>query len=576
MYSSKDSINILTALLVKHGIKHAVVCPGSRNAPIVHNLNECPDISCVAVTDERSAGFYALGMAQALDEPIAVCVTSGSAVLNVAPAVAEAHYQHQSLVVISADRPAAWIDQIDGQTLRQPGALEPWVACSVSLPEPQTASAKAYAEARWHCNRLVNEALIEATADHRPCVHINVPLSEPLFSFDVAKLPDERAIVRFAPSTDYDCLRTDFVDDILQAKRPMIVFGQMSPWRFLPGSADYLFSHVIVLHEALAPFPSISHFDEVLATAGRQLPAAPDVVLYVGDGIVSKRLKAYLRQNARTRVWRISSTGRVEDTFQNLRGIVVGDAEQVLSALDHKMGRRQLHGMDYRRKWLHLLGAAREHAQSYEPAYSQMAVVRAFEQLIDAQGLDGVAVHYANSSPIRLANIYARHHVWCNRGVNGIEGSLSTACGFAVAARAEGSSPDGAAGVSATASARRVYCVIGDLSFFYDQNALWHADLPASLRILLLNNGRGGIFNMVMGLGGTAACSQQVMGAHSATAQGVCQQNGIGYRQVSADADLSAALNWLTTTESTQPLLLEVVTDADTDAAVFKNYYAYM
>ena len=131
MYSNKDSVNILTALLVAHGIRHAVVCPGSRNAPIVHNFNECPDIECHPVTDERSAAFFALGIAQATDQPVAVCVTSGTALLNVAPAVAEAHYQHQALVVISADRPAQWIGQLDGQTLRQPGALQPWVEKSV-------------------------------------------------------------------------------------------------------------------------------------------------------------------------------------------------------------------------------------------------------------------------------------------------------------------------------------------------------------------------------------------------------------------------------------------------------------
>ena len=123
MYSNKENVNILTALLVAHGVRHAVVCPGSRNAPVVHNLNECPDIRCYPVTDERSAGFYALGMSQCLHEPVAVCVTSGTALLNLAPAVAEAYYQHVPLVAISADRPPQWIDQLDGQTMPQPDAL---------------------------------------------------------------------------------------------------------------------------------------------------------------------------------------------------------------------------------------------------------------------------------------------------------------------------------------------------------------------------------------------------------------------------------------------------------------------
>jgi len=184
VYSNKENVNILTALLVRHGIRHAVVCPGSRNAPIVHNLDACPQITCYPVTDERSAGFYALGMAQALQQPVVVCVTSGSALLNLAPAVAEAYYQHRQVVVISADRPQQWIDQLDGQTLPQPDALGRFVAKAVTLPEPHDD------EERWYCNRLVNEALVAA---HAP-VHINVPISEPLFNFSVQALPDERRI----------------------------------------------------------------------------------------------------------------------------------------------------------------------------------------------------------------------------------------------------------------------------------------------------------------------------------------------------------------------------------------------
>ena len=124
-----------------------MVCPGSH-APIVHNLNECGGIACYPITDERSAGFYALGMVQYLRQPVAVCVTSGTALLNLAPAVAEAYYQHLSLVVISADRPAAWIDQLDGQTLSQPDAFGRFVRKAVSLPEPRNN------EERWYCNRF--------------------------------------------------------------------------------------------------------------------------------------------------------------------------------------------------------------------------------------------------------------------------------------------------------------------------------------------------------------------------------------------------------------------------------------
>lgn len=144
MYCDKLNVNTLTALLADHGVQQAVVCPGSRNAPIVHNLDECPEISCFPVTDERSAGFYALGMALHTGLPTVVCVTSGTALLNLAPAVAEAYYRHISIVVISADRPPQWIDQLDGQTLPQSNALGLFVRKAVTLClSSTTATAKA-------------------------------------------------------------------------------------------------------------------------------------------------------------------------------------------------------------------------------------------------------------------------------------------------------------------------------------------------------------------------------------------------------------------------------------------------
>ena len=164
MFSNKENINILTALLMAHGVEDAVVCPGSRNAPIVHNLNECGAIRCRPVTDERSAGFYALGLAQATGRPVVVCVTSGTALLNLAPAVAEACFLNVPVVVVSADRPAAWIGQLDGQILPQPDALGRFVRKAVSLPEPKDNIE------RWFCNRMINEAMLAARYRDRKSV----------------------------------------------------------------------------------------------------------------------------------------------------------------------------------------------------------------------------------------------------------------------------------------------------------------------------------------------------------------------------------------------------------------------
>ena len=513
MYSNKENVNILTALLVAHGIRHAVVCPGSRNAPIVHNLNECPDIQCYPVTDERSAGFYALGMCQCLKEPVVVCVTSGTALLNLAPAVAEAYYQHQPLVVISADRPQAWIDQLDGQTLPQPDALGRFVRKAVSLPEPHDD------EERWYCNRLVNEALI---VRHAP-VHINVPITEPLFDFTVAALPQERQIELIPADTPTHVL-SHVCRMFMQSKRPMLIAGQ----------------------------PMNPNLDEAVSLVGNDERYVPDFVLYIGGSIVSKRLKHFLRKAKET--WTVNETGEVNDTFMNLTHVVQGDGEVVADQIRFLM-EQQPH--PFVQMWEELLASVRRQAAAYQPGYSQMAAVRHFEQQfpLHLERAEGEACHYANSTAIRLANIYARHSVYCNRGVNGIEGSLSTAAGFSCVTEEE------------------VLCVIGDLSFFYDQNALWNQNLQGNFRILLLNNGKGGIFNMLKGLEQSPARDQFVAAAHHTTAEGICRQNDVTYLKATNMEEMQQGIDTLLYIESERPVLLEVFTDAAEDERVFRDYY---
>ncbi len=512
MYSNHENVNILTALLVAHGVRHAVVCPGSRNAPIVHNLNECPDIRCYPVTDERSAGFYALGMVMCLQEPVVVCVTSGTALLNLAPAVAEAYYQHRTIVVISADRPMQWIDQLDGQTLPQPDALGRFVAKAVSLPEPQTD------EQRWYCNRLVNEALVMRNVP----VHINVPISEPLFDFNVSHLPAQRA-VKLLPADIPPHTLSHVVRRFMQAERPLLISGQ--PWNPL--------------------------MDEAVLLAGDDERYVPDFVIYLGGSIVSKRLKRFLRKASET--WAVNATGEVNDTFMNLTHVIQGDAEVVTDQIQFVL---EQENHPFVKLWQELIERARVHAISFQPAFSQMAAVKYLEEKLNIVLQDSFVTHYANSTAIRLANIFASHPVLCNRGVNGIEGSLSTAAGYSCV------------------TDKMVLCVIGDLSFFYDQNALWNQNIHANLRILLLNNGKGGIFNMLSGLQESPARDKYVSAAHHTSAEGICRQNSITYLSAKDETTMCAAIDKLLASSVTdRPMLVEVFTDADEDERILRAYY---
>lgn len=192
MYSNKINVLELLSLLKKH-VTSVVLCPGSRNIPLVQSMANDPDFTCYSITDERSAGFFALGLALKLQQPVAVCCTSGSALLNLHPAVSEAFYQQVPLLVLSADRPEAWIGQMDGQTLPQAKVFNSLVKHAVNLPEIKTQ------QDLWFCNRLINEALLALHFQTPGPVHINIPIGEPFFSFEVSKLPESREIQRFEP-----------------------------------------------------------------------------------------------------------------------------------------------------------------------------------------------------------------------------------------------------------------------------------------------------------------------------------------------------------------------------------------
>lgn len=566
MFSDKKNVNILTSLLVAHGVRHVVVCPGSRNAPLAHNFYVHPKLECHPVTDERSAGFYAIGMAQAVNAPVAVCVTSGSALLNLAPAVAEAAYQHVPLVVVSADRPPEWIGQLDGQTIIQPGALSTLVAKTVDLPARIGSDGE-----HWHCNRLVNEALLAARFPVCSPVHINVPIDEPLFGFNTKQLPEER-VVEYHPAGDMlnSCMVARW---LLEAERPMVVVGQYMPaipennCKLLGKAVAALASKVVVAAEKLCQIPvDTIHIDEALAVIGDDEEYMPDLIVYAGDTLVSKRMRHFLRRAKGARVVMLGNDSNLCDVSTHLTDIVASARLEDVLMLAGTMADDGIDMMTqeplnipskkqkaFHDKWQKVLDFAAKASDDYEPHFSQMAAVRYFEQQLDDMEYD-FHVHYANSSAIRLANIYSGHVVYCNRGVNGIEGSLSTAAGFSLATK------------------DMVFCVIGDLSFFYDQNALWNSSLRGNLRIVLLNNGGGGIFRQLKGLECSEARDNVVAASHNTEAKGICTQNDIGYIKAKGMEEMQVGMVRLLTAASKRPMLLEIITDPADDARAMQQY----
>ena len=534
MYSVKTNVLELTALMKQHGITRAVLSPGSRNSPLNHTLASCPDILCTPVTDERSAAFTANGLCQALRRPVAACCT-------------EAYYQNLPLLIISADRPASAIGQMDGQTIVQPGSFHNYIRKEVTLPEPHDA------ESLWYCNRLINEALAELTHNGFGPVHINGPITEPLFDMSAPALPEVRSFVREQSRMAF--LTPDMRNEWRKAKRVMIICGQSLPAPALEkslrraagkGHAVIVCEHLANLSASMGEKGFIGTSDLVLAAPRTDDILAPDFVITVAGHVVSKRLKQYLRRVRPAAHWHVSPDGACPDLFRCLTRAVEADPAELIGLLADEPADRSPAFQD---AWQKAGSAAAQRVADFRlTEFTDLFVMRRFLEALP----DGSALQLANSSPVRNAQYFPLPpdtEVCCNRGVNGIDGSLSTATGFALG------------------SPRMTYALIGDLSFFYDQNALWKKSLPSNLRILLFNNGGGGIFHVLPGLDSEHR-DLYIAGSNGFSARHVAETFGLGYLSAKNAGELDAALKqFCGTGEGKAPLLLEVFTDIEKDAS---------
>ncbi len=522
-------------MLIKAGIKQAVVCPGSRNAAIVHNL-QAAGIECFDITDERSAGFFAIGLIDANGGmPVAVCVTSGSAVLNLAPAISEAFYRNLPLIAITADRPTRWIGQMDGQTMPQPNAFGDLVAKCVSLPEPSDE------ESLWYCNRLINEALIEQKRTSKP-VHINVPITEPMFDFSEKSLPEVRFIKWESSKNAAFVMSDSMIRCWEESKHILIIVGQMSPKEMNTCSGFLIqlssagcvvfaenlsnihaYSNPVISPDEIEDF-YIGNFDEILKN--KPLPNA-DLIITLGGHIVSKRLKQHIRKNPPKFHWHVSPRGEFADLFMCCTHMIEADNKNLLEALCKECHTAKENSF---KQEIHKL--SKEAATNLDTTSSNAALKTLLPYIKENWN-----ICVANSSMVRDLQKFFKgtNLVFCNRGINGIEGSSSAAVGLWIGSK------------------RPTVLLTGDLSFFYDQNALWnkyagtnkHDDncvdakqsKPAPLRIFLINNGCGNIFHSLPGLQ-SPYLEKSTAATHTTSAEGIAKQSGLRYLTASTIRDL--------------------------------------
>lgn len=505
MYSTKLNSGILTAQLIAHGIEDVVVCPGSRNAALVHDFLMSERLRLFPVTDERSAAFVAIGLMLKSQCPTAICVTSGTALLNALPAVAEAALRHMSLIVISADRPEEWIGQLDGQTIPQTNALEPY-AHTWTLKEVKSETEQ------WYCNRQVNEAINYAVTHHCP-IHLNVPLSEPLFEFETPHLPTPLIMKQYSPLSKTP-IPNALVAQIEAAHLPVLVMGHLDTP--VPSAFRLRDHHQLLLHAECLSLMG----DTRTAMLLERKEIVPDLVVHIGGAMIGKHFKLFLRSLPHCPVIRIDPTNECPDTFQHLTTKITADPEMALAQLSNVL--------------------------SPKPAIK--AIMARLPETSFRHYDDIEAIFLGNSSSVRIANRFftrTTHPLYGNRGTNGIEGSLSVAAGYALR------------------SEKQTLCILGDLSFFYDANALWNERLDGRLRILMLNNGCGDIFYHLPGLKTSPALNDYIAAAHRFNARGIAESYSCTYLTTQVENfenELDTLIRQLQAVESTRPVLFEVFT----------------
>lgn len=528
------------------GIQHIIISPGSRNAPLTIGFVNNPNFTCYSVADERCAAFFALGIAQQINKPVAVVCTSGSALLNYYPAFSEAFYSEIPLIVVSADRPKNKIDIGDGQTIRQENVFANHSLFNANLDEfPSDEN-----------DFLLNEAINTAFAKKGP-VHINAPFEEPLYE-TVETLSVEPKIISNAILNNELEDVSSFVTDWNSAKKKLVLIGGLHPnaveQNFLDAFAKD--NSVVVMTEVTSNVhhPNfITNIDTIITPFTNEdfLEFQPDILLTFGGMIVSKRIKAFLRKYQPKQHWHIDEL-RAYDTY----GCLTKHFEVAPNKfLENFFSKTIIIESDYQEKLLKIRTLRAEKHIGYIDKIP-FTDLKAFDIILPKLP-SNTHLQISNSSPIRYAQLVSIDksiEVFCNRGTSGIDGSTSTAIGAAVV------------------NQKPTVLIAGDIGFLYDSNALWNNYIPKNFKIILMNNGGGGIFRILPGHDETPVFNTFFETSHCLTAEHLAKMYGLDYLIASNQEKLESSLE-IMFAQNENPVLLEVFTPTLENDKVLLQYF---
>lgn len=529
-------------------IKHIVISPGSRNAPLTIGFTNHHYFKCYSIVDERSAAFFALGIAQQLQEPVALVCTSGSALLNYYPAIAEAFYSDIPLVILSADRPKHLIEIGDGQTINQDKVFFNHILYSANLIQ----------ENQQQNEIKINTALNTSISQNGP-VHINIPFEEPLYvtidQFSIFPKSIQNSIDK--EPIDLESLN-QYASIWNTAKQKMVLVGVNPPNNIEQHYLDILAKDdsVIVFTETTSNlhhdnfFPSIDKIIAPLNAEGFK-KLQPEILLTFGGMVVSKKIKAFLRDYQPKHHWHIDKK-RANDTFFCLSAHFKSSVNDFFKDLFEK--EYQI-ASDYQSYWQNVKQIRSQKHQNYlqDIPFCDLKVFDIILKNIPNQSM----LQLGNSSTVRYVQLFDVNktlNVFCNRGTSGIDGSTSTSIG------------------AASVINEQTTFITGDLSFFYDSNALWNNYISKNFRIIIINNGGGGIFRILPGDKNTENFDTFFETKHNLNAKHLCDMYSFNYKAASTETELISVLPSFYTDDN-QPKLLEIFTPRQLNDEILLDYF---
>jgi len=545
-----DLVNILQL----NGVEDAVICPGSRNAPVMLALVRNKRIKCYSISDERSAGFFALGLSLKSKKPTIICCTSGSAALNFAPSIVEAFFQEIPLIVLTADRPKKWIGQWDGQTIYQENLFGKHVKAFLNF-ETETKQSDEY------LIRSINALYLNSFNEPKGPIHINIPISEPFYPENGEGLPDSNI---YSLSNELQKLSTlDFTDKkyieyhIKASNKVLITVGQQNK----DSNFDKLIRQLVklgipVVGDATANLPQECqlYHDLVLVDETYWPNLQPDLHIHLGKSFVSKRIKQFLRNYKPKNAWLIHPNPiDSPDPFQCLTKIFNSHS---IPFLEEIITYQFPQNTDWIESWL---SKKKEIVSLQDYFYKQSAweEIHIFNRIVQVINTKEVDLHIANSLSIRYINWTKNQlsdsEVFSNRGTSGIDGCLSTAIG------------------ASQRTPKLCVSIIGDVAFHYDKNALWNNYLQNNVRIIIFNNHGGGIFRNLAGAGSLPELEEFMETRQNFKAENTANDAQINYLKADNWIELESVLPVFFDNQQ-KASILEIFTDSITNAEALKLY----